>query len=252
MNRLFVVLLLAVGPGLARAQEGNAPAQNESRVALFFSAPEVVLPRLYEAAIQHSAEIARLEAGKGMASEDIRLARKHTLSMFSLTSSYVYGTLPYFATADSSTPVYQLNPFNQGARAQYSLGVNVAMPLDVLLGRRNSVHRQELALDQATAARNTAESAIREIVIKQYQALTLARVAMQSYQDALQSAGIIKKLADKKFKEGEIPVDEQIAAIDFYNKAVLAEAEARNKYQTALYLMENLLGMSINHFMQQR
>ena len=249
MRPLLVVLLLAVA-GLARAQ--NAPAPAESGTALFFGAPEVVLPRLYEAAIQHSAEVARLEAGKAIASEDIRLAKKRMLNMLSVSSSYVYGTLPYFATADATSPVYQLNPFNQGARAQYSLGVNATVPMDLLFGQRRAVHRQELLLDQATAARSTQEASIRETVIKQYQALVLARVVMQNYQDALQSAGIMRKLADKKFKEGEIPVDEQITAIDFHNKAVLAEAEARNRYQTALFVLENLIGTSVNNFMQQR
>ena len=250
MGKSLVLLLLLAWVGPARGQ--SAPAKAENGTALFFNSPDLVLPRLYEVAIQHSAEVARLEAGKAIASEDIRLAKKRTLNMFSVSSSYVYGTLPYFATADATTPIYQLNPFNQGARAQYSLGVNATVPMDVLFGRRSTVHRQELMLDQAVAARNVQESAIREIVIKQYQALVLARVTMQNYQEALQSAGITKRLADKKFKEGEIQVDEQIVAIDFYNKAVLAETEARNKYQTALFLMENLIGMSINNFMQQR
>ncbi|RZL11565.1 MAG: hypothetical protein EOO62_12250 [Hymenobacter sp.] len=42
----------------------------------FFSAPEVMLPRLYEAAIARSGEIARLDATRGVAEADVKLARK--------------------------------------------------------------------------------------------------------------------------------------------------------------------------------
>ena len=245
----FLLLLCPACP--SSGQNILAPTGAGAGAAAFFTAPEVVLPRLYEAAIKHSAEIERLEAGKQLANEDVKLARKKMLNMFSVASSYNYGTLPYFATADASTrPAYVVNPFSQGARAVYSAGVNVVAPLDVLFGRRSTVHRQELILNQAEAERKNAENKIREVVITQYQTLMLARTVMQHYQDALQSAGLNKKIADKKFKEGEIKVDEQIMAIDYYNKAVLAEAEAKSKYQTAVLLMENLIGMPINTLMQ--
>ena len=241
---LFLFLGLLGSPAWAQ----TAPAKSGSDAATFFTAPDKVLPRLFEAAIQHSAEVARLEAGKGVANEDLKLSRKRLWNMVALTSSYNYGSLPYFATADASgtyQPAFVVNPFSQGARAVYSAGVNVAVPLDVLAGRRSTVHRQELIVTQAEAERNAAEMKIRADVIAQYQALTLARTTVQHYTDALQSASINKKIADKKFKEGEIQVDEQITAIDFYNRAVLAEAEARSKYQTAVLLMENLIGMPI-------
>lgn len=244
----FFFLGLASVPGWGQA----VPARKPADAATFFSAPEQVLPRLFDAALQHSADIARLEAGKGVANEDLTLSRKRLLNMVSLTSSYNYGSLPYFATADINgtvQPAFVTNPFSQGARAVYSAGVNLAVPLDVLAGRRSTVHRQELIVTQAEAERDAAAMKVRAEVIAQYQALTLARTVMQHYQDALQSAAINKKIADKKFKEGEIQVDEQIVAIDFYNKAVLAEAEAKSKYQTAVLLLENLIGTPINTLM---
>ncbi|GAB3845943.1 hypothetical protein GCM10028822_05210 [Hymenobacter terrigena] len=249
MKTAFLLLLgLASVPGWGQTVPGRSVAE----VPTFFSAPEKVLPRLFEAAAQHSAEITRLEAGRGVALEDLALSRKRLLNMVALSSSYNYGSLPYFATADangSTQRAFVMNPFSQGARAVYSAGVNLVVPLDVVAGRRSTAHRQELLVTQAEAERNAAENKLRAEVIAQYQALTLARTVMQHYQDALQSANINKRIADKKFKEGEIQLDEQIVAIDFYNKAVLAEAEAKSKYQTATLLMENLIGMPINTLM---
>ena len=244
---VLLFLLLCAGPG--RSQ--NGPAAGTGNAATFFSSPELALPRLYEAAIRHSADIERLEAAKGVANEDVKLARKKLLNMLSVVSSYNYGSLPYFATADATgRPQYVINPFSQGARAVYSAGVNLVVPLDVLGSRRNMVHREELILNEAEAERRSMESKIRQYVITQYQELVWARTATQHYQDALQSAGISKKIADKKFREGDVQIDDQIIALDFYNRAVLADAEAKSKYQTAVLLMEDLICTSINTLMQ--
>ena len=244
---LFLLLAVVATPGWGQ----TVPAENDA-VFTFFNVPEKVLPRLYEAAAKHSADLARLEARKGVANEDLKLSRKHVLNMVSVVSNYNYGSLPYFATADangSSRPAFVTNPFSQGARAVYTVGMNLVVPLDMVAGRRSTVHRQELMVTQAEAERDDGEMKIRTAVIEQYQALTLARIVMQHYRDALQSANVNKKIADKKFREGEIKVDEQITAIDFYNKAVLAEAEAKSKYQTAVLLMENMIGGFINTLM---
>ncbi|RZL11566.1 MAG: hypothetical protein EOO62_12255 [Hymenobacter sp.] len=154
--------------------------------------------------------------------------------------------MPYFATAESQvTPIYQANPFNLGARAQFSTGINLVLPFDLLATRRTTIDRQQLVADQAVAQRRTQEAAIRQMVIVQYQTLALARVTQQNAQEAMQSASVNKQIADRRFKQGEIQVDDQMAAMDFYGKAQLAYEEARNHYQTAQLLLEDIIGMPI-------
>jgi outer membrane protein TolC len=253
---LFALLALLAGATVAHAQTvasattvapSTAPATPpDNQLRSFFSAPEVVLPKLYEAAIAHSGEIARLDATRGVAEADVRLAKKRLLNMLAITGSYSYGTLPYFATAEtSSSPVYQANPFNLGARAQFSTGVGLALPLDMLATRRTTIERQNFVVDQAVAQRRTQEAAIRQVVIVQYQALALARATQQNAQEALQSANVSKQIADRRFKQGEIQVDDQMAAMDYHSKAQLGYEEARNRYQTAQLLLEDIIGMPI-------
>ena len=131
MRKALILTLLALGAGrVARAQvayvaEAAAPTSPVAAAAnpadnllqTFFGAPEVVLPKLYEAAIAHSGEIARVDASRNVAEADVKLARKRLLNMLAISGSYNYGTLPYFATAETTTPIYQVNPFNIGARA---------------------------------------------------------------------------------------------------------------------------------------
>jgi outer membrane protein TolC len=147
-----VASVAAVAPSAASLA---TPPDNSLRT--FFSAPEVVLPKLYEAAIVHSGEIARLDASRSVAEADLKLARKRLLNMLALTGSYTYGTLPYFATAQTNTgpnsepiaPVYQVNPFNLGARAQFSVGAGFVVPIDVLATHRTTINRQNYLVDQA-------------------------------------------------------------------------------------------------------
>ena len=61
----------------------------------------------------------------------------------------------------------------------------------------------------------------------------------------MQSASVNKQIADRRFKQGEIQVDDQMAAMDFYGKAQLAYEEARNHYQTAQLLLEDIIGIPI-------
>ncbi len=254
--KTLLLMLLAAGAALpGRAQSvlalaapaaAHAPALADHSLQTFFSAPEVVLPRLYEAAIARSGEIARLDATRGVAEADVKLARKRLLNMLALTGGYTYGTLPYFATAESQAkPVYQINPFSLGARAQFSTGVVLALPLDLLATRRTTIDRQQLVVSEAAAQRRTQEAAIRQMVIVQYQTLALARVTQQNAQEAMQSASVNKQIADRRFKQGEIQVDDQMAAMDFYGKAQLAYEEARNHYQTAQLLLEDIIGVPI-------
>lgn len=239
---LFFCALQLPGYGQLR---NISPAPASAGLKAFFDQPTVVLPRLYRAAIAHSAEVSRLDATYEVAQADVKLTKKRILNVFGINSSYNYGTLPYFANADGSAPIYQINPFNLGARAQYSAGVNISAPIDVLASRKTSIRRQELIAEQVVAQRHAVEQQIQQLVIQQYEALSLARTMMLHNQEALQTANLSKQIADKRFQQGELQIDEQMTASEFQSKAVLAYEESRNRYQTAELLLENLIGASI-------
>lgn len=248
-NTLLLLLLLASGQAsYSQTAPTGATGTTPDALQTFFSAPEKVLPLLYEAAIAHSSEVERLDALRNVATEDVKLAKQRILNTVALSTGYTYGTLPYFATAQSE-PVYLANPFGLGARAQFNVGVGVAAPLDFIASRRTNIRRQEYVVDQTIAQRKTQETVIRQQVIVQYQSLVLARATQQAAQEGWQSANIGKKIADKRFKDGDIQIDEQMAAQDLYTRALLAQEEARNRYQTSQLLLEDLIGTSINNIL---
>ena len=249
-NTLLLLLLVGVHTSWGQQAPATGAVRGQDALQAFFSSPDIVLPRLYEAAIAHSGEIERLNAGKAVAEEDVKIAKKRILSIVGLSTSYTYGSLPYFSSAnDAGSPRYVYNPFGLGARAQFVGGFVVSAPLDILASRQASIRRQELIVDQTVAQRKTTETALHQQVILQYQALVLARAVQLTAQESMQSASISKKIADKRFKDGDIQVDEQMAAQDLYSRAMLAQEEARNRYQTAQLLLEDLIGTSINNIM---
>ncbi|QCR22505.1 TolC family protein [Pontibacter sp. SGAir0037] len=259
MKKTLLYLLFIFHMPLAFGQtqpqtQTTSPTQTKQdpnwQVRLFTQ--HIALPKLIDAAIKRSAEVKVLETEKQIAVEDLKLTKKNIFSAVSLVSGYNYGTLPYFGT--NQAEVNQINAFALDARAQYTVGVNINLPLDVALGRRtsgSSVLRQKLMLQQAEASKGVQEDKIRQDVIKLYQELVLAKSVLQHYQDALQSADITKKITEKQFRDGNVKFEEQLAAIKFYNEAVLEQEEAKNAYQTALLLMEEMIGMTLNELMNQ-
>lgn len=257
-NALLLLLLLASGrASYSQTAPTGATGTSPDALQTFFTAPEQVLPRLYEAAIAHSSEIERLGALKSTAEEDVTLAKKRILNTLAFNSGYTYGSLPYFATANSTSqtnptnpaPEYITNPFGLGARAQFTVGAGLTVPIDVLASRNANIRRQQYVVDQTVAQRKSQETIIRQQIIVQYQTLVLARATQQAAQEGYQSANIGKKIADKRFRDGDIQIDEQMAAQDLYTRAVLAQAEAANRYQTAQLLLEDMIGTSINNIM---
>lgn len=241
---LFALLLSLCRPGYGQGSKGSALPPTAA-LRGFFDQPAVVLPRLYRAAIAHSGDINRYDAAYEVAQADVKLAKKRILNVFGLNSSYNYGTLPYFASAEGATPIYQINPFSLGARAQYSVGVGIVAPLDVLASRKTTIHRQELVAEQVVGQRHALEQQLQQYVIEQYQAMSLARTMMLHYQEALQTAGISRQITDKRFQQGELQLDEQLAATEAQGKVLLAYEETRARYLTAELLLENLIGAPI-------
>ncbi|MDQ3292492.1 MAG: TolC family protein [Bacteroidota bacterium] len=247
MKKIILSLLLSSSMLLAFGQNNSKPEDWQEK---FFKSPEVALPLLIDAAVKYSAQIEKLDAGKQIAYDNIRMTRKQVLNGLAIGSGYSYGTM--LNTVNGDQQVSQINAFNLPARAQYNAGINLSLSLGQLLSRRVDVHRQELALKQAEADRKTEEREIRELVIKAYQELTLAKVTWEQSVDALQSADINKKLADKKFKLGQIQLDELMTVNDFYTKALLTQEQFKNRYETAFLLLEELIGTTINDLMNKK
>ncbi|MCJ8163616.1 TolC family protein [Pontibacter sp. E15-1] len=251
LKHILLYCLICLNAPFASAQN-KATEADDNWQAKFFT-PALALPILMEAAVSHSAAVAETATEKLIAEEEVKLTKLNVLNSVSLVSGYNYGTLPFFGT--NQAELNKVNAFALDARAQYTVGVNMNLPLDVLLGRRSaggSVHKQQLVMQQANAAQKVEEEKIRQEVITLYQELLLAKTVLKHFQDALQSADITKNMTDKRFKDGNTKFEDQLTAIRFYNEAALDHEKAKNSYQTKLLLLEEMIGMTVSDLMRNR
>ncbi|GAB3538491.1 hypothetical protein GCM10027443_33550 [Pontibacter brevis] len=246
MKKTFITLLFTMHMllvfGQARPQQTE---QTLTPMEKFFASSDYALPLLYDAAIQYSAEIENAEAAKQIASEEIKLGKRQILNGIGLNSGYSYGTWFQFAGQGEVNPT-PWNAFAQPVRSNWNLGLNMNFNLLNVINRRSEITRRQMGLKQAEADRKQVEREIRKEVITLYQQLVLSKEVLQNYQDAFQSATINKEISDKRFREGELQVAEQIEAMEYYNASSLALQEAKNTYMTNLLLLEERIGMTIN------
>lgn len=249
MKKSLITLLFSIHVLLVMAQV--KPAQTEQTVPQmspqekFFTSSDYALPLLYDAAIQYSAEIENAEAARQIASEEIKLGKRQILSGVSLGSGYNYGTWFRFAGNGDTMP-NQWNAFDQPVRSNWNVGLNMSFSLLNIINRGSEITKRQMGLKQADADRQLVEREIRKEIITLYQQLVLSKEVLQNYQDAFQSASINKEISDKRFREGELQVAEQITAMEYYNESNLRLQEAKNAYITNLLLLEERIGMTIN------
>jgi len=223
------------------------PDSTGTRMELFFTSPNMALPLLFDAAIAHAAEMEQLQASKEIAQENITQGKRQVLSGIGMGAGYNYGSrIRYSDTDQSSNP---WNPFDVPVQPYYNIGVNVSFSLLNIINRRSEVNKRVQALKQVESNEKLTEREIRKEVITLYQELVLARKVMETTQDAYQSASLSKQIAEQRFSQGQIQVDEQMEVIDYHSKAALALEEAKNTYITSYLLLEERIGTTIQNLM---
>ncbi|MGV3505103.1 MAG: TolC family protein [Adhaeribacter sp.] len=245
---LLLLLLLACLP--ARSQDSTGAAGEEAWQERFFRSDET-LPLLMEAAISYSAEIERVDLGRNIAREDLKIKQKEIFSGIGLGSGYTYGTRIGLGTGETQQQ-NQLNAFVLPAQAQYNVGVMLALPISHVLNRGNELSKQKMVVQQAEADRKIKERQLRQLVIGQYQEVVMARAQVKLHQEAYQTINIHHKLAEKQFAKGEISLSEMARISETYAAAATAQGTSQVRYATAFLMMEELIGKKIKDLMTQQ
>lgn len=248
-KKLLSTLLLLLCAPLAWAQDqpaATAPAGDWQNT--FFESPTVALPLLIAAAVQHSAQLKALDAEQGMSEQDIKITKKGILSLVSAGANYSYGNLAGVALADPSNPG-QFTTFSSG---RYSTGVGLTIPLDRVTTQGNLVKRAQLNAERNRSLRQERENQIRQQIVQSYQNLLLARKILTIRQEASVTAQTSYRLAEKQFRQGQMPLTDFSAASNQLTEVAVAETSARSLYETSFMLLEELVGTKISTLMTTR
>ena len=241
------VLLSLSGRGV-RAQVPVATPALPGWQTTFFEAPAVALPLLQTAAVRHSAGLGALEKEKSIIHEDGQLARKEVLGSVALAGTYNYGNLTGGIITDPNSP----NVFQANSTLRHSVGVNLALPLDRLAGRRNLIQKQELRYQQAELQHQEREQLLRQDVIRMYQEVLRTKQSLALYQQAYLSAETDHELVERQFREGQVTMGDLSQVNSRYSQAAIAQAQAASQYETSFLLLEELVGGRISDLMTSK
>lgn len=250
MRQAAILLLLVFAFLPAKSQDSTRTEGEEAWQDKFFQAEEI-LPLLMEAAIGYSAEIERVDLGRNIAREDLKIKQKEIFSGIGLGSGYTYGTRIGLGAGETQQQ-NQLNAFVLPAQAQYNVGVMVSVPISHVLNRGNELSKQKMVVQQAEADRKIKERQLRQLVISLYQEIVMARAQVKLHQEAYQTINIHHKLAEKQFEKGEITLAEMAKISETYAAAATAQGTSQVRYATAFLMMEELIGKKIKDLMTRK
>lgn len=250
-KKLLSTLLLLLCAPLAWAQDQPATATATAAgewQSTFFDSPTVALPLLIAAAVQHSAQLKALDSEQSMSEQDVKITKKGILGLVNAGANYSYGNLAGVALADPSNPS-QFTTFSSG---RYSTGVGLSIPLDRVTTQGNLVKRAKLNLERNKSLRQERENQIRQQIVQAYQNLLLARKILTIRQEASVTAQTSYKLAEKQFRQGQMPLTDFTAASTQLTEVAVAETGARSVYETSFMLLEEIVGTKISTLMTTR
>jgi outer membrane protein TolC len=242
------LLLLLLGQALRGAGQAvpvvpAAAAAATGWQATFFEAPEVALPRLVAAAMQHSAELEALKTDMAMSKEDLQMARKAILGSVLLANNFGYGNIASVTVADQTVP--NTGTGTTSSQTHYSTGINLNFSLDRLASRHNLINRQKLQYQKFDQVRQGREAGLRLQIIDLYQTVRLARKVLALRQQSYYIAQINYQLGEKQFKAGEVLLSEVSQLNDRYTNAAIEQENASSKYATTFMVLEDLVGNNI-------
>lgn len=245
MTRVILTCLCLLALPGTRALGQAKPATNEAWQAVFFDTPSRALPLLMGAAVRHSSEIKALEFDKALSEQELKVVKKGLLNSVALGAGYLYGNQASIALANPENP----NQFTTFSSGRYQAGVTFNLPLGQVATRGNLIKREELNYKRGEAVRQERENLLRQQIITLYQNVLLARKVFTLQQEALVNTRTNYQLAEKQFRLGQLTLQELSGSSGQLTAVSVAQESARNQYDTAFMLLEEVVGAKISTLM---
>ncbi len=243
MKRFLILALTLFLPILSYGQDLST--QELSPIDKFFQFPELAIDRLIQAALARSNSVEALTLDGNILTEDLQLARKDIFSNLALVSDYLYGNLGTIAFSEGGPAI----GVGTGLTTRYTTGVRLSLPLDHLISRHNRINRVEYQLKQAEFVRKTREDEIRQLIISMYQEVVLAKRMLDVHTEARESVKINRQMAERRFREGQIPLTEFTVIIESFTRTNIEYQTSYTNYETSLRLLEEVAGVRISELM---
>jgi len=245
MRKLLGTMLLALYASAAVAQVKATPTSNWQTV--FFDSPTIALPIITASAIQHSAQLQSLEVGKAISEQDIKLVKRNILGGIGVIGNYTYGNQGNIGGVYDSSGS---GGYNRGRNnGLYAAGISLGLPLLQVVSRRTMIKKEELNYKRTELSLKEQENQMRQQVIQLYQGVVLARKLLTLQQELYVTVQSNYRLAEKQFKQGQLTVTEFSDSSSQLAQSAMAQESARNQYDTAFMILEEVVGAKISSLM---
>lgn len=208
---------------------------------------EIPLPKLevlIDSAMMISPLLDRIDVVKEIQERHIVSSKRDFLRGVALTSRYTYGNAGVLTTQESTT-FQSFSTLNSSVTSQYLLGVNINMPIDFLVNRKNKIAIEQLRVDELDQQKEIAKLEIIQEITQYYYKVKLNYSLLKVQADKLQVDELNVLMTQKLFYKGESSVSELSRITEIYNKAQIDFEITKIEYQKTIFLLQKATGITL-------
>lgn len=195
------------------------------------------LEELIQAAQNHSPQIRMQEALVQKNDQNIEVQRKQWLDGIGVDLQLGTGNQALMVQQVSGK-VDAFNNINNGYRA----AVNIRISAFDVVGRKHwtkmAMYERQVAIEKKAVAAEELAS----LVINRYYAVQTAQELLKIKSEAKQATQLNRKMAEKEFNEGNIPISELSRIMEIASKAASEYEVAKQYLNENLRILENITG----------
>lgn len=223
-----------------------ATAQNADKTQITFKSNGISIPPLQtmiDSAINHNAMLSYRNLEIGAKESNLKSKKHNWLRNFGVQADGRYGNF----NNNSINVIEGDQNFQTTSTTQlnYTIGVYAKFPIFDGINRRNEIKKGKIEIAQAKSLAEAQKDELRQIVIKQYQELTLKQKLLNISSQNLGNAKVNMKMAEKEFRSGVIPIYEYVRISDMTSRIESDYEKSKSEFLLAKKIMENLVGFKI-------
>lgn len=242
----LVALLILTGNGVLLQAQSLKNARNDSLIEsqLFSSVPDSLivelkdylppLPLLIDSAISNSPQVAYFEALVKSREYAVSMVRKDWASNISISGTFNGGNSNVL---DESVNVTGTN-----------YGARVNIPLSTVIGRKDRIMQAESMREADLANLRDAKIAVRNEVTELYNRIFLLQRKLIITNEARQQGKIMMDMAEKRFIEGDLSLDELGKNTELKAKYANLYEDQRTEFSNTYFSLQRLVGVPFSKF----
>ena len=198
---------------------------------------------LIDSAINHNAMVRYRTQTVGVKETDLKSEKLYWTRNFGIQADGRYGNF----NNNSISVVEGTSTLLASSTSQlnYGVGIYLKFPVFDAINRKNQVKKGKIEMEQAKSLAEAQKDEVRELVIKQYQELTLKQKLLIINSQNLGNAKVNMEMVEKEFRSGVVSIYEYVRLSDMTARIETDYENAKSDFLLAKKLMENLVGFSI-------